>query len=79
MDSDEIKVRFKFKDQSKVYRGIMTRNQFENMSTLPIIELCEIVSELGKQLSTDKELELKKRLTEAFKNDTSHVRNLCYD
>lgn len=79
MAQDEVKVRFRFKDQDKVYRAVMTMAQFDNFRILPAISLCEKVSNLGKKVNKETEQELEKKLADVFKNDTSHVKNLCYD
>ena len=77
--SNELKVRFKFKDQTKGYRAILTWEQYLHLKEIPAIEFCEIVETLGSEIPLEIEVNLKKRLREALKNDKSHVQSLSYD
>lgn len=76
---DDVIVRFRFKDNEKIFRAAMTKKQYDNFKILPTIEECDIVEKLGIEIPKEKEEELRKRLQVALKNDTSHVKKLSYD
>ena len=76
--ANDVTVRFKFKDQTKIYGGVMTAEQYENLKALPAIEFCEKVNKLGKKVTKEAEQLLQKRFDQVFRNDSSHVRNLSY-
>ncbi len=79
MRDNEIKVRFKFKDQNQVFRAIMTQEQFKNLRGLPAVEYCEMVEKLGAEMEVSNEERLREKLAMVLKNDKSHVKSLSYD
>ncbi len=76
---NEVKVRFKFKDQTKGYRAVLTWEQYIHLKEIPAIEFCEIVETLGSQIPLEIEISLKQRLRQALKNDKNHVQSISYD
>jgi two-component system chemotaxis response regulator CheY len=69
------KIQYKFKDDPKINTCTVSYQQYRNFCELPIIQECTIVKK--NQKTTKKNLEQIERALElAFKNQTSHIRNL---
>jgi len=43
MNDKQIRVKYLLKDENDFISVVITRNQFENLQELPIIEKCEII------------------------------------
>ena len=78
MNQSEVKVRFRFKGQTEIYRAVMTITQFDNFRVLPAVSLCEKVDELGEEVDKQTEEDLEKKLAEVFKKDKSHEIKACF-
>ncbi len=69
------KIQYKFKDDQKINTCTVSYQQYRNFCELPIIQECTIVKK--NQKTTKKNLEqIERALDLAFKNQTSHIRNL---
>ena len=68
-------IRYKFKQDKKFYRCVLTYEQFKNFKKLPIVKECEVMKKDAKNVEEYKN-EMQKALNYAAENDTSHIRNL---
>ena len=44
-DNNNVSVRYKFKNKEKIHVAMITRNQFENLKEIDMIEYCEVINQ----------------------------------
>lgn len=68
-------IQYKFKDDYNLYSCMVTYKQYRNLKKLPVIQECEIINN-DQNNTKSHQKEMQEALDLAFKNDTSHIRNL---
>jgi len=70
-----VKIRYKFKDDTKFYTCTVTYEQFQNFKELPIVTECEIITEVEQDYEQVKN-KMQKAIDKVAKKDTSSIRKL---
>ncbi len=70
-----VKIRYKFKDDTKFYTCTVTYEQFQNFKELPIVTECEVITEVEQDYEQVKN-KMQKAIDKVAKKDTSSIRKL---
>ncbi|MFQ5476548.1 MAG: response regulator [Nitrosopumilus sp.] len=70
-----VKIKYKFKEDTKFYTCILTYEQYKNFRELPIVKECKAIKEAEK-IFEDHHDKMQKALDLAAKNDTSYLLEL---
>jgi len=70
-----LKIKYKFKEDTKYYTCMLSYEQYQNFKELQVIQECNIIKKYEKQTEYNLS-DMEKALNLAAKNDTSHIRKL---
>ena len=76
MDETLLLVKFRFDGDPIPQVGKFTRNQFNNLKSLPITVECKIITDERPTLNPEQVEIINKKIVEACKSDSTHVSTL---